>query len=88
MFLAVYANLIIISTSEIKLSSDDDDGEDHEDHDHELPPHYDDSQLAAFIDPVLLTDDINNDGMIDYAEFIAAQIKTRSGLRQPVEISI
>jgi hypothetical protein len=37
---------------------------------------------------VLKADDINNDGMIDYAEFIAAQIKTRSGLRQPVEISI
>ena len=61
---------------------------DDDEHEHEHPPHYEDSQLAAFIDPVLRADDINNDGMIDYAEFIAAQIKTRSGLRQPVEISI
>ena len=64
------------------------DGDSHDDHDHEPPPHYEDAHPAAFIDPVLKADDINNDGMIDYAEFIAAQIKTRSGLRQPVEVSI
>lgn len=28
------------------------DGDSHDGHDHELPPHYEDSQLAAFIDPV------------------------------------
>jgi hypothetical protein len=65
------------------------DGDGHEDHDHEEPPpHFEDSQLAAFIDPVLRADDINNDGMIDYAEFIAAQVKSKAGTRQTVEVSV
>jgi len=33
--------------------------------------------LAFLVDPVLKTEDVNNDGFIDYAEFIAAQIKTK-----------
>ena len=40
------------------------------------------------IDPVLKNDDVNNDGMIDYAEYIAAQIKTRLGIREGVEVSV
>jgi len=34
-----------------------------------------DEQLAFLVDPVLKSEDVNNDGFIDYAEFIAAQIK-------------
>lgn len=41
------------------------------------------------IDPVLKSDDVNNDGMIDYAEYIAAQIKLRTdGLREGVEVQV
>jgi len=36
-----------------------------------------DDQLAFLVDPVLKNDDVNNDGLIDYAEFIAAQIRNR-----------
>ena len=41
------------------------------------PPIYDDSQLEFLIDPILYPHDVNNDGMINYAEFIAAQIKNQ-----------
>jgi len=66
------------------------DGDGHENHDHEdPPPHYEDNQLAAFIDPVLQADDINNDGMIDFAEFIAAQLKSKAGVRKTtIEVSV
>jgi hypothetical protein len=65
------------------------DGDDHEDHDHEDPPHYAESNLSFMIDPVLKSDDVNNDGMIDYAEYIAAQIKLRTdGLREGVEVQV
>ncbi len=63
------------------------DGEDHEGHDHNPPEHYEDAQLTFLIDPVLSNDDVNRDGMIDYAEYIAAQIKNKMGLRvgeQPI----
>jgi len=53
------------------------DGESHEGHDHEPPQIFEDEQLAFLVDPVLKTEDVNNDGFIDYAEFIAAQIKTK-----------
>jgi len=33
--------------------------------------------LAFLIDPVLEKEDINRDGFIDYAEFIAASMKKR-----------
>ena len=36
-----------------------------------------DAQLEFLVDPVLKNDDINNDGLIDYAEFIASQIKNK-----------
>lgn len=47
-----------------------------------------DSQLAQLIDPVLEHDDTDNDGMIDYAEFILAQMKTKAGERQSIEVSV
>lgn len=53
------------------------DGDSHEGHDHEPPQIFEDEQLAFLVDPVLKTEDVNNDGFIDYAEFIAAQIKTK-----------
>jgi len=37
---------------------------------------------------VLRNDDINNDGMIDYAEFIAAQLKNKMGTREEVQVSV
>lgn len=39
------------------------------------PQIFQDSQLAFLVDPVLRDEDINRDGFIDYAEFIAATIK-------------
>lgn len=60
-----------------KLVTHSDDGEGHEGHDHEPPQIFEDEQLAFLVDPVLKTEDVNNDGFIDYAEFIAAQIKTK-----------
>jgi len=50
-------------------------GDSHEGHDHEPPQIFMDEQLAFLVDPVLKSEDVNNDGFIDYAEFIAAQIK-------------
>ena len=47
-----------------------------------------DSQLAQLIDPVLENDDFDNDGMIDYAEFIMAQLKTKAGEREAIEVSV
>lgn len=64
------------------------DGESHDGHDHEEPPHFEDEQLAFLIDPLLKSDDVNNDGMIDYPEFIAAQLKNKLGLRPPIEIDV
>ena len=52
------------------------------------PPIYNDGQLEFLIDPILFSDDINNDGMIDYAEFIAAQIKAKKGHRKIVEVAV
>jgi hypothetical protein len=49
---------------------------------------YGDDQLAFLIDPVLKSDDANNDGMIDYAEFIAAQLKSQRGERAVIEVSV
>ena len=43
-----------------------------------------DKQLSFLVDPVLRNDDINNDGLIDYAEFIASQIKNRVEARAGV----
>jgi len=34
-----------------------------------------DEQLEFLVDPLLKSEDVNNDGFIDYAEFIAAQLK-------------
>jgi len=59
-------------------------GEDHDGHSHELPPIFEDKQLSFLVDPVLRNDDINNDGLIDYAEFIASQIKNRVEARAGV----
>ena len=44
-----------------------------------------DAQLEFLVDPVLKNDDINNDGLIDYAEFIAAQIKNKVEARDSVK---
>lgn len=59
-----------------------------EGHKENNPPIYSDSQLEFLIDPVLNSDDLDNDGMIDYAEFIAAQIKTIRGKRGTIEVSV
>ena len=45
-----------------------------------------DAQLEFLVDPVLKNDDINNDGLIDYAEFIAAQIKNKAEARDAVRL--
>ncbi|KPM03964.1 mitochondrial inner membrane protease subunit 1 [Sarcoptes scabiei] len=42
------------------------------------PPHgttkiFTDAELEQMIDPILASDDRNNDGFIDYPEFVAAQ---------------
>jgi hypothetical protein len=52
-------------------------GESHEGHDHDDPQIFKDTQLAFLVDPVLRDEDVNRDGFIDYAEFIAATIKKR-----------
>lgn len=54
----------------------------------DMPQIYNDAQLEFLIDPILKSDDVNNDGMIDYAEFIAAQVKTRKGERKTIEVSV
>ncbi len=63
-------------------------GESHPGHVHEEPPKFDDKTLALLIDPVLEGDDKNNDGMIDYAEFISAQLRSQRGERNVVEVSV
>jgi len=40
------------------------------------------------IDPVLKHDDVNNDGMIDYPEYISAQLKSKRGERFTIELSV
>lgn len=37
---------------------------------------FSDEELTALIDPILTTDDISQDGFIDYPEFIRAQQKS------------
>lgn len=63
------------------------DGESHDGHDHE-PAIYADKTLAMLIDPVLQNDDKNNDGMIDWKEFVLAQLKSQVGDRPVVEVSV
>ena len=55
------------------MASDSVDGPAH------LPPIFHDSQLTFLVDPVLQADDVNNDGQLDYAEFIAAQLRAQRG---------
>jgi len=43
--------------------------------------------LAKLIDPVLRDGDINNDGMIDYSEFISASIRNQKGEGPVIELS-
>lgn len=43
--------------------------------------------MAFLVDPVLREEDINRDGFIDYAEFIAATIKKRVGSANGVKSS-
>ena len=57
----------------IVLTKDSADGPAH------LPPIFHDAQLALLVDPVLQADDVNNDGQLDYAEFIAAQLRIQRG---------
>jgi len=57
-------------------------------HAHEDPPKFEDNQLAMLIDPVLKHDDLNNDGMIDYPEFISAQLRTKRGERPVIELAV
>ena len=64
-----------------------DEGDD-EHHPKEEPPLFKDFQLAQLIDPVLQNDDRDNDGMIDYSEFIIAQMKTKRGERDFIEVSV
>jgi len=61
-------------------------GDSHDDHDHN-PKVFQDSQLAFLVDPVLQSDDINRDGFIDYAEFIAATIKKKNDPKFSVQAS-
>jgi len=61
-------------------------GESHDGHDHN-PKIFEDSQLAFLVDPVLQGDDINRDGFIDYAEFIAATIKKKADPKISVRAS-
>ena len=70
-------------TSFLKLFSD---GDSHDGHDHE-PPIFEDKILAKLIDPVLRDGDINNDGMIDYSEFISASIRNQKGEGPVIELS-
>ena len=64
------------------------DDESHEGHDHTDPPIFNDKQLSTLIDPVLQYDDRNNDGMIDYAEFISAQIASERGEKPVIHVSV
>jgi len=65
------------------------DDESHEGgHNHSEPPIFNDKQLSTLIDPVLREDDRNNDGMIDYAEFISAQIRTERGEKPVIQVSV
>jgi len=43
--------------------------------------------LAKLIDPVLIDSDVNDDGMIDYAEFISASIRKEKGEGPVIELS-
>ena len=65
-----------------------DEGDDDEHQPKEEPPLFKDFQLAQLIDPVLQNDDRDNDGMIDYSEFIIAQMKTKRGERDFIEVSV
>lgn len=47
-----------------------------------------DKTLAQLIDPILKNDDKNLDGMIDWAEFISAQIRNENGERPVIEVSV
>ena len=76
----------LISNFFIVLFSDE--GDDDEHHPKEEPPLFKDFQLAQLIDPVLQNDDRDNDGMIDYSEFIIAQLKTKRGERDFIEVSV
>lgn len=40
------------------------------------PKLFGDEELMQLIDPILKMDDVNQDGYIDYAEFVRAQQKT------------
>jgi len=62
------------------------DGDSHDGHDH-APQIFEDKILAKLIDPVLKDGDINGDGMIDYAEFISAQIRNQKGEGLTIELS-
>ena len=77
------ASKYFINFSFSKLFSD---GDSHDGHDHE-PPIFEDKILAKLIDPVLKDGDINNDGMIDYSEFISASIRNQKGEGPVIELS-
>lgn len=83
LLLCFYALILKI---QIYFFSDD---ESHEGgHNHSEPPIFNDKQLSTLIDPVLREDDRNNDGMIDYAEFISAQIRTERGEKPVIQVSV
>lgn len=63
------------------------DGDSHDGHDHGPPQIFEDKVLAKLIDPVLSHGDVNDDGMIDYAEFIAASIRNQNGEGPVIELS-
>lgn len=42
-----------------------------------------DEELTNLIDPILNVDDANQDGFIDYPEFIRAQQKAAAGQQKP-----
>ena len=63
------------------------DGDSHDGHDHGPPQIFEDKVLAKLIDPVLNHGDVNDDGMIDYAEFIAASIRNQNGEGPVIELS-
>ena len=64
--------------------ADGENGRQHQD----PPPKFNDNQLAMLIDPVLKHDDLNDDGMIDYAEFISAQLRSKRGEKPIIELSV
>jgi len=63
------------------------DGDSHDGHDHSDPQIFEDKVLAKLIDPVLIDSDVNDDGMIDYAEFISASIRKQKGEGPVIELS-